>query len=65
MSYEESIQRETDRLITRVTDSVPGEAQRALLRLLDIMNDSSRFVPGARLYDSYIRDILNESYDEA
>ena len=40
------------------------DAQRALLRLLVYMGEGDRFVPGARLYDSYVRDLILDSYED-
>lgn len=64
MSFAENTQREYERLIARVTESDPSDARRALIHLLDTMNDPDRFVLGARLYDSHVRDLITEAYDE-
>lgn len=58
------IQHEYDQLITKVRDGDPVDAQKALLHLLGYMNDPDRFVVGARLYDSFIRDLIEESYSK-
>ena len=51
------------RLIARVLDGSPEDAKKALLYLLNYMNDPGRFVAGARLFDSYMRELIEEAYD--
>jgi len=59
--YLQGTQREHEALTARVRDGSSLDAQRALLHLLAYMGEEERFVPGAHLYDSYIRDLIDGS----
>jgi hypothetical protein len=62
--YLHNIRREHDALTAMVRDRPPEDAQRALLHLFEYMADPCRFVPGSNLYDSMIRDLIEDAYGD-
>lgn len=63
MPYADNARAHHQSLVSRVQSMPPEQAKRALLHLLEFMNNSDRFVPGAAVYDSYIRDLIEDSTD--
>ncbi len=58
-------QRVHDALVSRVQAGTADDAKKALLYLLEYIGDPGRFVAGANLYDSYIRDLVEDAYEQA